>query len=131
MARDRMFLSPLLDDPHAPWVLQNLRTGAVLARRIEPAFDSETRRRGLLGRPGLAGGSAMIIAPCSSIHTLFMRFPIDVVFAAGDGRVVKVYHQMPAWRVGFGWKALAAIELPAGTLQPSGTRVGDLLQIVP
>jgi len=124
-----MFLSPLLDDPQGPWILQNVRTGAVLARRLEVAFDSETRRRGLLGRQGLPAGSAMIIAPCSSIHTFFMRFPIDVVFVGRDGRVVKVYHELPAWRVGFGWKGFAAIELPAGTLAPSETRPGDLLQI--
>jgi uncharacterized membrane protein (UPF0127 family) len=125
-----MFLGPVLDDPQAPWVLHNLRTGAVLARRLEFAFDSDTRRRGLLGRRALAAGSAMIIAPCNSIHTFFMRFAIDVVFTAKDGRVVKVYYGMPAWRVAFGWKAFAAIELPAGTLQPSGTGPGDLLQIV-
>jgi len=124
-----MFLNPLLDDLQAPWILRNLRTGAVLARHLEASFDSRTRRRGLLGRQGLAAESAMIIAPCSGIHTFFMRFPIDVVFAARDGRVVKVRHVMPAWRVAFGWKAFAAIELPAGALQPSGTRPGDLLQI--
>ena len=125
-----MFLNPLLDDARAPWILKNLRTGVILARRLEAAFDSETRRRGLLGRQDLPAGSAMIIAPCSSIHTFFMKFPIDVVFAGRDGRVVKVYHELPAWRVGFGWKGFAAIELPAGTLRPSGTVRGDLLQIV-
>jgi uncharacterized membrane protein (UPF0127 family) len=125
-----MFLNPLLEVPQGPWVLRNLRTGAVLARRLETAFDSETRRRGLLGRQDLPAGSAVIIAPCSGIHTFFMRFPIDVVFAGRDGRVVKVYHGLPAWRIGFGWKGFAAIELPAGTLRPSGTVRGDLLQIV-
>ena len=125
-----MFLNPLLDDPQAPWTLKNLRTGAVIAGRLEAAFDSKTRRRGLLGRQGLPAGSAMIIAPCSSIHTFFMKFPIDVVFAGRDGRVVKVYDELPAWRVGFGWKSFAAIELPAGTLRPTETRPGDFLQIV-
>jgi uncharacterized protein len=125
-----MFLNPLLDAPEARWILQNLRTGTVLARRLEPAFDSKTRRRGLLGRQSLPAGSAMIIAPCNSIHTCFMKFPIDVAFVTRDGRVVKVYREMRAWRPGFAWKAFAAIELPAGTLQASGTRAGDLLQIV-
>ena len=125
-----MFLKPLLDAPQAPWTLQNLSTGAVLARHLEPAFDSRTRRRGLLGRQGLAAGSAMILAPCNSIHTFFMRFPIDVVFAARDGRVVKLRHAMPARRLAFNWKAFAVIELPAGALQPSRTTTGDFLQIV-
>jgi uncharacterized membrane protein (UPF0127 family) len=50
----------------------------------------------------------MVLAPCNSIHTFFMRFPIDVVFAARDGRVVKLRHAMPTGRLAFSWKAFAA-----------------------
>jgi uncharacterized protein len=128
-AWDDMFLDPLLDDAQAPWTLKNLRTGVVIAGCLEASFDSKSRRRGLLGRQSLPAGCAMIIAPCSSIHTFFMRFPIDVVFAGRDGRVVKVYHELPAWRVALAWKGFAVIELPAGTLRPSETRPGDFLQI--
>ena len=54
------------------------------------AFDSRTRGEGCSDVPRLDRDQALVIAPCSSIHTAFMRFPIDVVFAARDGRVVKV-----------------------------------------
>ena len=56
---------------------------------LETAFDSGTRRRGLLGRDDLAAGTAMVLAPCNAVHTCRMRFPIDVVFAARDGRVTR------------------------------------------
>src|SRR5580704_8893852 len=90
----------------------------MLAVEIEPAFDSRSRNRGLLGRRSLDDGSALILAPCSSIHTFFMHFAIDVLF-------VKMYRDLRAWRIAFAVGAFAAIELPAGTAAASDTRSGD------
>ncbi|MBP1685290.1 MAG: hypothetical protein H6Q33_1433 [Deltaproteobacteria bacterium] len=125
-----MFLKPMLDTPDAPWTLRNARNGLVLARKLEPAFDSKARRRGLLGRQGLDVGAALIIAPCNSIHTFFMKFAIDVVFVSRDGRVAKVYQALPAWRIGVCWNSFAVIELAAGAAARAKTRVADDLQIV-
>jgi uncharacterized membrane protein (UPF0127 family) len=119
------FLSPILAGSAESYILQNSRTGLVLAGEIEPAFDSKSRNRGLLGRVGLDEGSALILAPCSSVHTFFMHFAIDVIFVKKDGRVVKVYPALPAWRVAFALGAFAAIELPAGAAAGSDTRPGD------
>jgi uncharacterized membrane protein (UPF0127 family) len=117
----------MLRTPHAAFHLQNVRTGEPLATRVEAAFDSATRRRGLLGRTEFADESALIIAPCSSIHTFFMRMAIDVVFARRDGRVLKLYRAVPAWRIAFAIGAYAAIELPSGTLDRLDTRAHDEL----
>jgi len=125
-----MFLTPLLDLPTAPWKLRNVRSGLVLADRLETAFDSTARRRGLLGRQGLEAGTAVIIAPCNSIHTFFMRFAIDVVFVSRDGRVANLRTALKPWRVGISWKSFAVIELSAGTIARAETRVGDVLQVV-
>ena len=125
-----MFLRPLLDAPEAPWTLRNARSGLVLADRLEPAFDSTARRRGLLGRQGLDAGAALIIAPCNSIHTFFMKFAIDVVFVSRDGQVTKLRTALQPWRVGISWKSFAVIELSAGTIARAETRVGDVLQVV-
>jgi uncharacterized membrane protein (UPF0127 family) len=103
----------------------------VLAVEIEPAFDSKSRNRGLLGRARLDEGSALILAPCSSIHTFFMRFAIDVLFVRKDGRVVKMYSALPAWRIAFALGAFAAIELPAGRAAASDTRSGDTVLLAP
>jgi uncharacterized membrane protein (UPF0127 family) len=119
------FLSPILAGSAGPYVLQNSRTRLVLAVEIEPAFDSKSRNRGLLGRARLNDGSALILAPCSSIHTFFMRFAIDVLFVKKDGRVMKMYSALPAWRIAFAFGAFAAIELPAGAAAWSETRSGD------
>ena len=89
-------------------------TGDVLATRIEVAFDSESRKRGLLGRASLAPGHALIIAPCSGIHTFGMQFPIDVVFVGRSGKVLKVRRNMPAGRIAASLRAFTTIELAAG-----------------
>jgi uncharacterized protein len=119
------FLSPILGGSAESYILQNRRTDRVIAGEIEPAFESKARNRGLLGRAGLDEGSALILAPCSSIHTFFMRFAIDVLFVARDGRVLKLYPALPAWRIAFAFRAFAAIELSAGAAAASDTRSGD------
>ena len=123
------FLSPLLDRPTGSWILRNVRTGRAVATTIEPAFDSESRRRGLLGRDGIDAGAALIIAPCSSIHMFFMRFAIDVVFADRGGRVVKACRNVRPWRVAVAWGAHAAIELPTGAIAASEIKFGDCLEL--
>jgi hypothetical protein len=123
------FLDPILKDPRGAWVLRNERTGGLLASTIECAFDSASRRHGLLGRSALAADAAIIIAPCNSIHTFFMRFPIDVAFVARDGRIVRVSRAVPAWRIRAAMRAFAVVELAAGALERAETRQGDWVSV--
>jgi uncharacterized protein len=126
-----VFLSPMVKAPNETYQLVNQRTGKVVASRIAPAFDSASRRKGLLGKDFLGAGSALIIAPTNAIHTWFMRFDIDVAFVTKDGRVVKLRHHLKPWRLFGTMRAFAAIELPAGSLAASDTVVGDVLEIGP
>jgi uncharacterized membrane protein (UPF0127 family) len=123
------FLTVLLRGADRQYSLQNVRSGRVVATRIELALDSRSRRRGLLGRNEFAKGAALIIAPCSSVHTFFMRFAIDVVFVSRDGRVLKTYSTLVPWRMAFSLGAFAVIELPAGAISPSDPQPGDSLQL--
>lgn len=123
------FLKPLLARNAAPMALVNRRTGAVLASHVELAADSRGRRRGLLGRGGLAEGHALVIAPCGAVHTWFMRFPIDIAFAARDGRVLKTAAHVEPWRIRGAWGAFAAIEVRAGALATAGVLAGDRLHV--
>ena len=123
------FLSPLVRTPDASYALRNTRTGDTLAQRLEPAFDRETRNRGLLGRDSLDPGTALVLAPCNSVHTWFMRFPIDLLFVTKAGSVKKVRTRVPPWRIALSWGVLAVIEFPAGTLRDC--RPGDTLEVIP
>ena len=102
--------------------------------RVLPSWwnvDRETRNRGLLGHRSFPRGVALVLAPCSAIHTWFMRFPIDVIFANRDGVVVKVCRNVRPWRIAFAWGAFAAIEFAAGeAVQSTSTVAGDRLRIV-
>ena len=64
-----------------------------------PRSTAQTRNRGLLGRSSLAAGYALILAPCSSIHTFFMQFAIDVVFVDRDGLVLRARPAVRPWRI--------------------------------
>jgi uncharacterized protein len=125
------FLSPLLRTPSGHHRLENTRTGRIVADQLWTAFDSATRRKGLLGRDSMPEGSALLIAPSNSIHTFFMRFPIDIAFVSRDGRVVSVRTALPAWRIAIAFRAYAVVELPAGALARSETLPGDVLSIQP
>lgn len=125
------FLEPLLHATQpGPCALVVDRLAAPLATTLETAFDSASRNRGLLGRQGIPDDMAMIIAPSTAIHTWFMRFPLDIVFARRDGQVVKILQQVGPWRIAVCWRAFAAIELAAGTVDRHQLRVGDRLSIV-
>src|SRR5262245_46324627 len=126
----KSFLDPLRLSGASSLVLANTRNDRVVARTLLRAFDSESRRRGLLKHDSLPEGTALVIAPTNAIHTFFMRFAIDVAFVARDGRVLKVRRAMPAWRMAAAWRAFAVVELAAGALEPSDTRPGDVLSIV-
>ncbi len=107
----------------------NTTRGSILAEQCEQARSFFARGRGLMGREQLDPGGGLLIDPCSSIHTFFMRFPIDVVFINRGGRVVGMRSALPPGRPYAGaWGARAVIELPAGTIATTGTQLGDLIE---
>ena len=114
------FLRGVLRAPTSQWAILNASTGALLATNVVPAFDRRSRNQGLLQHTQLKPGDAMILAPCFSVHTWFMRFPIDVLFVARTGSVLKVRSNVAPWRIAACLGAFAVLELPAG----GGARVG-------
>ena len=124
------FLSPLVKNPHGAFALVNERTGSRIADRLIAAFDSETRRTGLLAHDSLPAGTAMIIAPTNAIHTFFMKFALDVLFVDRGGVVVKTRAALGPWRISAAWRGHAVIELPAGSLGRSPVAPGDRVLLV-
>jgi len=123
------FLRPLLRDTRSNHTIHNTRNGRILADTLIVAFDSQTRRTGLLKHDSLDEGSAMVIAPTNAVHTFFMRFPIDIAFVNREGLVVKICAAVRPWRLAAALRAHAVIELPAGTLARNETIAGDILSI--
>jgi len=114
---------------HTEQKLVDLDAGSVVAELVIPAVDSSTRRKGLLGRDSLAEGLAMLIAPCTAIHTFGMRFAIDVLFVARDGRLLKIVEGLQPWRIAVAWGAFATVELAAGSAKRCRLAAGDRLAL--
>lgn len=105
-----------------PWLL---RDGEVLAS-LEVADTRATRRKGLLGRDGLEG--ALLIEPARSVHSLGMRFPLDVAWCDRDLRVLRVA-RLPRHRITRTvLRAHAVLEAEAGSFAHWNLTVGDQLE---
>ncbi len=107
----------------------NATRGCALVSKGRVADNYWTRLRGLMCASPLAPGEGLLISPCSSVHTHFMRFPIDVVYVDKDHQVVGIDARLAPWRFGRFYKRVRyVVELPAGAAEETGTAVGDLLE---
>lgn len=97
---------------------------------VDVAATRAARRRGLLGRGSVDGG-ALLITKCRSVHTLGMRFGIDVAYLDETMRVLRVRTMVP-WRVGpVVWRARSVLEADGGAFAKWGLRAGDCLVVEP
>jgi uncharacterized membrane protein (UPF0127 family) len=103
--------------------------GTVVCERCSLADSPVARMRGLLGRDGLEQGEGLLLQPASSIHTLFMRFPIDAVFLDKALVVLGIEDAIVPWRAASLRGAKAVLELPAGESARRGLAVGDQLTL--
>ena len=101
--------------------------GQLVCERCEVADGFFSRFLGLLGRERLPSGHGLLIKPGWSIHTSFMRFPIDVVFLDRELRVLKIRKHMRPWRATARFRANSALELAAGECDRLRLDVGDRL----
>jgi uncharacterized membrane protein (UPF0127 family) len=109
--------------------IRNRTRNTELGDSIDLANTSATRRTGLLKHSGLGRGEGLWIVPCESVHTFFMKFPIDLVYVDRQNTVRKVRHAVKPWRMSACFSAHSIIELPPGVAQETGTVAGDQLEI--
>lgn len=108
-------------------VISDPARGTDVCERCLVAGDTLTRMRGLLGRADLPADEGLLLRPADSIHTHFMRIPIDVVFLDRDLRVLDVRSAVKPWRMAHKRGANAVLELRAGEAGHRGVQIGDLL----
>jgi uncharacterized membrane protein (UPF0127 family) len=107
----------------------NVTRDTVLAESAGAATNSKERRTGLLKHTELREGEGLWIAPCEAVHTFGMNFAIDVVFIDRKHRVAKLRERMPRRRISGCISAHSVLELPAGTVERTGTARGDQLRL--
>lgn len=106
----------------------NTSRNIAIAQHVQHAISLWARSRGLLGRDRLEPGNALLIEPCSGIHTFGMSFPIDAIFLNKEGRVVHLIQDMRPMRLSrYLFHARSVLEVPSGTIRETGTQLGDSL----
>lgn len=108
----------------------NKTKGTLLAEEAVLADTLFLRMKGLLDKKNIKKGEALIITPCDSVHSFFMRFAIDVIFIDRSNRVDFAISSFKPWRLSrLCWRAKFAIELPHGVIRDSRTEKGDEISI--
>lgn len=106
--------------------VMNQTRQVLLAADVQVADNYFKRLAGLMGKPGLPPQAGLWLVPCHDIHSCFMRFEFDAVFVDKQHIVVHLVERMKPWRMSkFVRKGHAVLELPAGTIQATGTQIGD------
>ena len=113
------------------YVITNGRTGQVVAEKAVLASSPLMRMKGLLGRASMPPSEAIILRPASSIHTLFMRFALDVLYLDREDRIVKVVPNLVPYRFSAAKKAHTVLEMTSGATAGMDLQPGDQLLIVP
>ncbi|HLJ46978.1 MAG TPA: DUF192 domain-containing protein [Bryobacteraceae bacterium] len=109
--------------------VRNSSKGTTLADRADIADNSAKRRTGLLKHTSLNQGEGLWIVPCEAVHTIGMKFPIDVLFLSKKRKVLKIRRVMHKWKMSACLRAHSVLELPAGICDSAQTTVGDQLEL--
>ena len=110
--------------------VRNARTQQLVASHASFAASWRTRMVGLLGRRALPDGEALIFPRCRAIHTIGMRFPIDVIFVDQTWQVVALNRGLKPGQITLpAWRAWGVIEAPEGTIERTHLELGDQLEI--
>ena len=111
-------------------IIRNTSRNTVVGETIEVAETAVQKVKGLLGRDCLEDGQGLLFKGAGSLHTLFMRFPIDIIYANKQGKVLKAAKAVRPFKVAAApLRGYYAIELPVGAINASNTQVGDLLDL--
>ena len=106
--------------------IMNRTRGTLLGTNVRLADTWWQRLRGFLLRPEPRSGEGILFTPCDAIHTLGMRFDLDVIFLDPRGDIVGVKEKLPPGKIpGRVAGARYVLELPAGTIRATGSTVGD------
>jgi len=108
--------------------VRNQSRETLLADRAQIADTSKTRKIGLLKHNRLERGEGLWITPCEGVHTIGMKFPIDVVYLDKKRKVLKIRAAMPKWRMSACLFAHSVLELPSGAAAATNTAAGDQLE---
>jgi uncharacterized membrane protein (UPF0127 family) len=111
--------------------LVNMDNGEMIAEFIEPAETFFTRLKGLMFREELSNDGGLYLHPCKSIHTFFMKFPIDVLYLDKEWKIVGMEEQLEPGKMGGHFKGVASvIELASGSIEKNDIQEGQIVKLL-
>ncbi|MDI6759106.1 MAG: DUF192 domain-containing protein, partial [Candidatus Omnitrophota bacterium] len=137
LSRENYFLGVLKQShcyhfPHSHMKIINLTKNTTLAEKAVFANNLFSRIKGLLARKEFNSPEALILKPANSVHTFFMRFPIDILFVDRKNKVIKAISNLKPFSItAIYFMSFLVIELPVGIILFTQTSKGDTLQIIP
>jgi uncharacterized membrane protein (UPF0127 family) len=111
--------------------ITNKRNNKLIGNKIGSADNFVSRFFGLMRKKNLNEQEGLLINPCNSIHMMFMKFPLDIIFLDKQSKIVHLIEGLKPWRVSpVILKSQSVIELPEGTISKSESRLDDVLEII-
>jgi len=111
--------------------IKNKTSNKEIGSKIIHADNMVLRFFGLMGKKKLDNGEGLLLTPCNSIHMMFMRFAIDVIFIDKDNKIIHTIENLKPWRMTkVCFKSQSTLELPLGTIADSGSKPEDILEII-
>lgn len=115
---------------HESMNIYNSTQNNLIADNIKVAENFFTRSVGLLSRKSISESEALIIKPCCSVHTFFMKFAIDILFVSASGEVIALYENISPWRIlPIHLNSKYVIELSAGSISRKRISNGDIIRV--
>lgn len=103
----------------------------VIATNVKTANNIFTRTVGLLYKSSLPREEGLLIIPCRTIHSIFMRFTFDAVFISKEGEVVHLIERMKPFKATpIIWKAKTVLELAEGIISEKNIQLGDIIEFI-
>lgn len=88
-----------------------------ILKNVKLADTFSLRTMGLMFKESMGEMDGLVLKPCNSIHTFFMKFSIDVVFLDSTNKIIKIFRELPPWRITRPYfKATKVLEMEAGRL---------------
>ncbi|MFN4149589.1 MAG: DUF192 domain-containing protein [Candidatus Sericytochromatia bacterium] len=108
--------------------IRNKENNTLISDNIGLANTMLTRFIGLMNKKTLEDNEGILLTPCNSIHMMFMKFPLDIVFLDRKNKVIKIIENLKPWRVSpVIFMAQSVLELPSGTISKTGLKINDTL----
>ena len=126
------FSSRVQPEKQETYLVLNRSKDTIVGSKVKLAASAWTRAQGLLrlSRQNFGSGCGLWLTPAQMIHTFFMSFPIDAVYLDSKGKVIHACPRLNPFQIApLKWQAHSVLELPAGTLDETKTRLGDQLEI--